>query len=477
MDNRLKLVILSIALIFGSFGLCFLVLAQERAPTAVIYLLDVSGSMKKGGLFENIKGRLKELVEEMDIGDQVVLITFGNEKDTGPVLDIPIDNKNDIKYVKGRIDALKAESPWTWMSKAFEVTKNKAEDIRAKVPHGRIMIYILTDCINDPPPHAKRIEPPWKFVEVLLKYFEDFEVKDTYIYLLSYRPLKPEEKKEIQKETDIIVTQPEEKKFSRILLTLSGFKFGEIDLSKGEVICSGEISVHDLQDVKPGVGIKLIPPHDFRVKPETIVCREIGQKESVSVTIPSNLQLGEYTEIAKLHCEKAVVEPSELKISFFVHKIGGMEPVGGMINNTFKMILPLLIFILLLILFDALIRVKTIWIEETGEERIKNVNLKGWKKVYLGERLLDEYVDFGLSKHYIQRPWLRNFVLLIEEGGGRNRIVFGEDMPPCKDPDGNKIFLHFYDKEPIIKEGPKEEEGEIFESRSDIFDRIEGKDE
>ncbi|MDP3013769.1 MAG: hypothetical protein Q8M92_05960, partial [Candidatus Subteraquimicrobiales bacterium] len=107
------------------------------------------------------------------------------------------------------ISNLKAEGPWTWMSKAFQRTKDIAEDIKSKAPEKRIMIYLLTDCDNDPPPAVKKKEPPWKFVEVLTGYFKDFKIEDTNIYLLSYRPLKQEEKDIIKEQTDIVVKEPE----------------------------------------------------------------------------------------------------------------------------------------------------------------------------------------------------------------------------------------------------------------------------
>ena len=468
---RLKSIIVCVIL---TLLICDSALAQETTPTAVIYLLDVSGSMKTGGLFENIKGRLKELVGERKVGDTVVLGTFS--EDVLWPLKVDIHSPEDISDIKKVIDNLKATGPWTWMSKAFKETKEKAQDIKAKSPETRLMVYILTDCINDPPPHIKIVEPPWKFLEVILKYFEGFEAKDTYIYLLSYRTLEPEEKTKIEEKTPIVVKEPEEvaRPIPLIKLSFSGFDFGEIDLSKGEITRAGEISVDDLHNVKPGEKVQLIPPLGFKVKPEVIVCNQRGQKEKVYVTIPSDLQLGEHTEIIKLRSEKAPVEPPELKFSFSMLEMEGTRHEEGIISKLLKMVLPLLILVLLLILYDALIRTKTIWIEKIGEGRTEEVELKGWKKTYLGERIADKHITFGLPKHYLQRAKLKTYAFLIEEGGEKKRIIFGEDVQ-CKDPDGNAITLRFYKEEPI-KVGPEKIE-EIHEKGSDIFDRIEGKDE
>ena len=448
---------------------CDTALAQMPTPTTVIYLLDVSGSMKSGGLFKNIQGRLKELVGERKVGDTVVLGTFSD--DVFWPLKVEIHSIDDINDIKRVIDNLKAEGPWTWMSKAFKETKEKAQEIRAKSPESGLIVYILTDCKNDPPPHIKTVEPPWGFVEVILKYFEGFEAKGAYVYLFSYRTLDPEEKKEIEEKTPLVVKEPKEvaHPMPQIKLSFSGFDFGEIDLFKGKITRSGEISVDDFQDVETGEKVQLISPAGFDVKPEFITCKEKGQKESVAITIPSNLQPGEHTEIIKLQSEKATVEPPKLKFSFLVTKIE-----NGKISKLFKMILPLIILALLFILYDALIKTKTIWIEKIGDDKTKDVQLRGWKKVYLGEKLVEKYITFGLSKHYIRRARLQNTIFLIEEGGGKRAIIPGQDVQ-CKDVDGDESTLRFYEEEPM-KRSPAGNE-ELHENGSDIFNRIEGKDE
>lgn len=459
---RLKFIMMSAVFILAT---CFLTLAQEATSTDVIYLLDVSGSMKKGALFENIKGRLKKLVEERKVGDKVILGIFS--EDVLWPLKVDIHIPEDISDIEMVIDNLTAEGPWTWMSKAFRETKEKAQDIKAKSPDKRLMIYILTDCINDPPPHIKKVEPPWKFVEVLLKYFEGFEAKDTYIYLLSYRPLEQEEKTKIEKKTIIEVKEPKvTRPMPRIKLSFSGFDFGKIDFSKGEVTRSGEISVDDLQDVERGEKVQLIPPPNFKVRPETIACKEKGHKEKVSIIIPSDLKAKEYTEIIGLRSKRAAVEPSELKFSFFVLE-------DGLIGKLLKAIFPLLIVVLLYVLYDAFIRERTVWVEKIGAGRIKEVKLKGWKKVYMRERIADKYITFGLSKNYLQRARLKNAVFLIKEDGGKDEVVFSEDVQ-CKDSDGNEFTLRFYKEEPI-EGGPGETEEET--EGPSPWDRIEGKDE
>jgi hypothetical protein len=145
--------------------------------------------------------------------------------------------------------------------------------------------------------------------------------------------------------------------------------------------------------------------------------------------------------------------------------------VGLDIDKLAKMMLLLLAVFLLLVSYDAFLREKSVWVEKVDEERTEEVELKGWKKFYLGEKLSNAYIAFGLPRHYLKRGFFKSFVFLAEEGGEKKKLAFDEDIR-CKDPDGNEITLRFYEKEPIEERPPEpSEENDI----SSIRDRIEGK--
>jgi hypothetical protein len=460
---RLKLILVSVLVIIVNYSI---ITAQETTLTNidVIYLLDISRSMNQEGLFQNIKERLKQLIEERKNGDRVILGTFSDDV-LWPV-QVDIRDIEDIKDIKKIIDNLKAEGEWTWLAKALKETKEKAQDLKTRSPGKTLIIYMLTDCINDPPPEIKKIEPPWDFVEVVLQYFEDYKTSDTFIYLLSYRPLKPGERKELTARTHIIPIEPQGPlPIPRIRVSFTGFNFDEVNLSKGEVTCPGEIIIDDIQDIHPGEQIHLISQEPFKVNPESIICKEVGHKETIHITIPTGLQPGEHVEQIQLSAPRAAVEPSRLVFSFV---IPGASKTGAM-NDILKLIFLLLVVVLLFILYDAILREKSVWLEYPAEERTEEAKLKGWNKTYLGEKAANKYIDLKLPDHYIQRERFKNSIFSVQEGEQKTKISFGEDIQ-YRDTEGNEVILRFHQKQPLETSQEKsQEESDISSPLDDIF--------
>lgn len=420
--------------------------AQDSPATTVIYLLDVSGSMNRGGLFNSIQKRLSELVAERRPGDVVILGTF-SESVQWPVK-VRIEGPSDIQAIQRIIMGLKARGPWTWMSTAFAETVAKAQESRAASPQGRVLIYILTDCINDPPPEVKGKEPPWKFLEVLLKYFEGFKAESTNVYLLSYRPLTSEEKQTIESKTPIVVREPQaQQPIPRIRISPSRFDFQTVDVSEGKVTKVAEITVEAIQDVKPGETLELIPPDGFEIEPRSVEVRAVGQRERLRLTVPSGLDPGPKSGTIRLWSRTAEVEPGEIPFTLTVVDKKSKDQEDG-IWKVLGILLVLLAVALLAIIFDGLVRTKSIWVEAVAEERIEKADLKGWQKVYLGERLAGRYLNFGLPRHYLRRAWLGSVIYLGEETGNRRRTSGSSEDFPCKDPDGREVVLRFHEQAP-----------------------------
>lgn len=462
--KRLITIILSIVFIIASFSTT---IAQDTDSMSVIYLLDVSGSMNEEGLFDNIKQRLKTLISERKVGDRVIIGVFSDDVRWPVQYDISDDE--DINEIKEVIDDLKAKGNWTWLSEAFKQTKEKADDIRKRFPKKSLMLYILTDCINDPPPRIKRIEPTMSFIEVLRKYFEGFSAEDTFIYLLSYGPLSPPLRDSIRVITDPIV--PRTPTIPKIKLSFTEFDSIEVELSKEETtqIDIGEITIEEFQDVSPIVNIELSPPESCQVKPTIIEADKKGQIEKISITIPSNLEPGNYKKKIKLSSEEAIVEPPQLTFSFTIP-----ESKNDFYSNLIGIMVSLLFIILVLTLLDAFIRSKTIWVKKLEDGKTEEIDLKGWKRFYLGEKPSGKY-DFGLPKHFIRRVMFKKSIFIQDEGGEKIFIVFNEDVHR-NDVNGNKITLQFSENKPDEEiKIPKNKEDDTGIPIPTIWDKIDGK--
>lgn len=426
----------------------FTALADEYANTGadVIYVLDVSASMRKAGLFENIKSRLKELVGERHVGDRVVLITFG--EDASKILDVEVRSSQDLEDIKQVIAALRAEGPWTWMSKAFQKTRDMAEDIKSKSPRKRITIYLLTDCENDPPPAVRRSEPTLKFVEVLTRYFKDFKVEGAHVYLLSYGHLGQDEKDAISRETAVDVKEPQasEPIPARIILDLSGFDFGNISVSKNEVMRSGIIIIKKIERSRPAEKVRLSAPPPYGVNPDIIGQLQEGQKHKITIAIPAGLDAGRHSEAIKLSASDALVEPSQIDFAFMVGTFSS--------ENIWKWLLFLGLSATILSFVVWFMRrqpkTKRLWVRAEGG-RPYDTSLSGKQKVWLSEHPPDESLNLGLSTYFVTIE--NGSVMLCEERSGNKKTVdFTNDMK-CELEEGRSVNIRFYDFDPRIESG------------------------
>ena len=405
---KMVVTLLTVFLLFSLAG-------QKVAAENKIFVIDTSGSMRKGGLFENIKRELKQIIDEEEIGNHVLILTF--DENVGIEANKRIETEEDHDNIKNIIDRLTATGPWTWMTKAFDRTVDEAEVLKKAYPKDRLTIYLLTDGRNDPPPRVK--EPPLKFIEVLINYFKDFEIRDTYIYLLSYRPLEDEERGRVEDETPVVIVEPPvQEPIPRIELKFSNFEFGEVDLSQERKTVSGWITVDKLPDAAKGREISLTPtPQYIEVAPKIIQCKQEGQKEKISITLPAGLSSGEHTGSIRLDAPTTVIEPPELVFSFFVPVIEEPEPVDGDGRIWLFLAILLVLIAVLCVLYFGHLRIKTVWAKREGDDEPKESEIRGWREIYHGEREKESFVSFELPNYYLMTKKRRTAIILGDEMG------------------------------------------------------------
>lgn len=416
-------------------------LTEAAAAENKIFLIDTSGSMRKGGLFENIKSKLKELVRE-SMGSHVQILTFDENVET--VVDRRLNAPEDIDAALRDIDGLKATGPWTWMTEAFKKTLKAAEDLKGpnKYPKEPLIIYLLTDGRNDPPPQVN--EPPLEFVGLLKDYFGDFKIQDTYIYLLSYRPLTERERTTIEEGTTIRpVEPPPQEPIPNIKLMSSNFNFGEIEISQEGKTLSGWIRIDELPDAAKGGNIHLTPsaPEQFKVTPETIPCVQ-GQEAEISILLPASLNPGGYTGSINFEPPpNTMVAPSRIPVSFTVIK--PIPPPPPPPEGVWKLLLFLGILALLAALggigYMGYFRRKPIWIQKGDDEGAKKETLQGWRKTSLD--------SCGLPNHFLRFKKFGNTKILGGNGEADRKIALF-DAFPCRTPDGEEVVLTFYETDP-----------------------------
>jgi hypothetical protein len=442
---------------------------------SVVYLLDVSGSMNRNGLFAKIKQRLADLVLERQPGDRVVLITFG--EDVWKVVDVEIRDLSDLKEIMQIIERLQANSKWTWMSKALEKTRSVAEDLRQKAGQNPILIYLLTDCSNDPPPKVKLTEPPWNFVEVLIKYFKDFQVKGSYVYLISYRPLQQDEKNIISDATQIEIREPSAGQSlpARVIIRANGLQLGEIDLSHGSVERMAEILVERIEGTA-AAEIKFKGSGDISVSPWSFHCTARGQKENVKLIIEPQVSPGAYEQTVQVSSPDAIVEPPAILVSFTVKPIGGGEndsiaqPQASIPDkppNKKDLFYLLLSGLLALVALSWLLYKnfrssyrRLIWIEDLDMGGVYKVLVQSPHRLWLGENQSPKHIKMGIPNYYLAFDRKGNLLLFKENNDEGKLLRFDSEMS-LESENGRIRKLRFQESDPqkIVEKIESNEEG------------------
>lgn len=129
----------------------FAVPAQAPGKDVVI-MLDVSGSMRKGGLFDFVKHEISSLVESFSLGDRIIVYSFAD--DVALLEDRVLEKATDLGAIDGRLSATAANGRYTYLTKAVETAFERIEQSQSRDPRRRTEVWILTDGKNEPPPAA-----------------------------------------------------------------------------------------------------------------------------------------------------------------------------------------------------------------------------------------------------------------------------------------------------------------------------------
>ncbi len=165
----------------------------------VILVLDTSMSMIGFGgkdILEDVKGSIARYIDKLQDGDKVTFMTFDTEVRTYPA--ILVDDENDRDILKKYISMTEAKGKWTYTINMMKEVFKKAEELSSADKDRKLVIVIMTDALDDPPPGKRKESFDIKSVA------SDYAGKDWWIYLVSYSDLKKNEKviNELKKELE-----------------------------------------------------------------------------------------------------------------------------------------------------------------------------------------------------------------------------------------------------------------------------------
>lgn len=177
--------------------------AQEIYSTENIYifLIDLSGSMKKDALSERVKIELENFIrDEVEPNDRLLIVGFGDE--VTYYWDDVLTEMKEKEIIYNKISNLVSNHSWTHMSAAFDHLAKRLNELNQLYPESIKYIYIFTDGKNEPPKHLN--ENPELFSEILEKHFGENTLKPlkSFIYYITFGTKAPEEITQISEESD-----------------------------------------------------------------------------------------------------------------------------------------------------------------------------------------------------------------------------------------------------------------------------------
>ncbi len=170
---------------FTLLALALVVIAAcGRNPRNLIVVLDTSGSMVgPQKTMDKVRGSLPRLLETVQKGDTVTLLSFDETVRSGET--IRIQKEEDKKLVLDQAAALPAEGMYTDMVNMVAAVREKSAQLEK---NGDLVIVILTDGMDDPRPGARRD----RFNLEVLRSPESPPIKEYYIYYVNLGTLKDE---------------------------------------------------------------------------------------------------------------------------------------------------------------------------------------------------------------------------------------------------------------------------------------------
>ena len=160
------------ALILFIQAFSFVLVSSSGAVAAssnkdVILVLDTSLSMRGFGgsgardIFETVKNSVNGYIDnQLQDGDKVTFVTFDNDVKMFPR--VMLDDQNDRYILKKYISMTEAHGEWTHMlvmlQQVFALAKTQTDENTAAGEKREVVIVIMTDGIDDPPPGKEGID-------------------------------------------------------------------------------------------------------------------------------------------------------------------------------------------------------------------------------------------------------------------------------------------------------------------------------
>ena len=174
------------------------------ASKSLIFVIDVSGSMRKDGLYKAVTNSLITFINsEFTEGDNLILCAFGNT--FYRIREFPNADVSQMRTLLPAIEQLNFKDDWTYMTMAFGEVAKLIDQYRKNYPSQEIYVYLFTDGKNDPPRYIKN---PLTFDQIMEWYFKNYEPQGIFLYVVTLGVHPDEEVRKLVSELNRLPAPP-----------------------------------------------------------------------------------------------------------------------------------------------------------------------------------------------------------------------------------------------------------------------------
>lgn len=380
------------------------------AEKTLIFVVDVSGSMRKSGIHKSVVNSLCTFIRnEFREGDNLILCSFGSSFYKNKQI-----FQGDSVQMKGflpEIEKLNFRDDYTYMTLAFKEVAELADGIRKNYPNDPIFIYLYTDGKNEPPPFVSN---PLTFEQIVEWYFGSYKNPQTHLYIITLG-IKPEPNlKEFGEKVGAKITEvpvgpvPVPKLPYTIVISPQ-------NLSYKSTSKSGRIEVNlsfDNKGDKDSIKIKVCVDN-FTISPEEFVINK-GENKVKFVIYYKDLSTKTYKASLTFSSQTSNIKFTPDKISVKI-TIYSLLPwfIGGII------VLILILFWLRCLFIPKFPHAYLVYLDKSGNVMTR-FNLRSRQKFGSNKLRISDDID-------VQGIMRGSFVLIAEKGGAVILKVIAKD--------------------------------------------------
>jgi len=155
----------------------------------VILVLDTSLSMVGYGgknILPRVKKSINQYIDTLEDDDRVTFLTFDTSVKVYP--SVLVDDENDRDILKKYISMTPARGKWTHTYQMVQSVFQQADALEKDDNGRQVIIVVMTDGIDDPPPYSRRNRLNIKSLS------NKYSGKDWWIYFINYGDIKKTKK-------------------------------------------------------------------------------------------------------------------------------------------------------------------------------------------------------------------------------------------------------------------------------------------